>query len=115
MPQVANLPISNSSKLALPAIIGATKIYTQTALTAGEFIQIDNDKKVYLVVNASSDGKSLTISPGLVRNAGFDYVVKTGGTVTLRAYYDSDVQLGITFTDGVLSSQGSVRFIEAIE
>jgi hypothetical protein len=83
-----------------------------TIPNVGEFVQFTNHDKVYLVVERFST--SMKIAPALLKNVTINENIKRGGRVTLKAYYDNAVKLGITYIDGILSDPGSVRFIEAI-
>jgi len=120
MPQVVNLDIGNNktieqaSNTQLADSVGRNQstITTQSRLTEGEFINIGDANKVYLVVKV--DGTTSTIIPPAMMSAAAATSIKRGGNVKMYARYDSDTQLGITYTDGILSDPGVVKFIEAI-
>jgi len=123
MPQVyvpESKRISNSLTLSLngTALIGVSTVniagLNGKILPKGEFITFAGDSKVYLVTRTSSDGTGINIYPPLRQNIASGASIKYGDKVTMLARYDVDVQLGITYIDGILTDQGSVKFIEAI-
>jgi hypothetical protein len=114
MPQVTNL-VTSSGIITLTADVaaGTNVIHTSTTLVYGEFINIGvTNPKVYLVVSAVAG--QATVRPLIVNSEVTGAAVTVGGKVTMTALYDSDTQLGITFTDGVLSDPGSVKLIERL-
>lgn len=117
MPQVATLAVSegNIQTVGLKNtnsdsidISGASK------MVPGEFINIGNDPKVYLVVGAGENGVGVKIFPSLRKPAPDGSVIKIGKKVTMEAYLNTDVQLGITYVDGILSDPGQFSFVEAL-
>lgn len=112
MPQVAGLKLTTANVTVTEAV-GATgnTIKVSTPLVEGEFIQFASHSKVYLVTSVS--GLNCTISPKLIQAVTKDSKVTTNA-VTLFARYDTDTALGITYMDGILTDQGSVKFIEAV-
>lgn len=80
----------------------------------GEFIQFANHDKVYMVTESRAGNGSLSIFPALLQNVPVSTGLFYGDDVVLKARYDTDSIQGITYTDGVLSDQGSITFIEAI-
>jgi hypothetical protein len=78
----------------------------------GEFIQFEDAGKVYLVIGKTAT--TIQISPSLRSTIAVNTPLIRGKYVTMSAYYDSAVKLGITYVDGVLSDPGSAHFIEAI-
>lgn len=112
MPQVAGLKLTTANVTVTEAV-GATgnTIKVSTPLVKGEFIQFASHSKVYLVTSVS--GLNCTISPKLIQAVTKDSKVTTNA-VTLFVRYDMDTTLGITYTDGILTDQGSVKFIEAV-
>ena len=112
MPQVAGLKLTTVNVTVTEAVgIKGTVVKTSAALVPGEFIQFPSHTKVYLVTEASAN--SCTISPALLGTVAEDSKIITNA-VTLYARYDTDVVIGITYTDGILTDQGSVKFIEAV-
>lgn len=100
--------------------IGATTIsllgLTSHDVAEGEFIQFVGDPKVYLVVTAAvgNRGSGLTILPGLRKAVSTGTTCEYGQRVTMSAKYDKDSMFGIKYSDGVLSSPGTYRFIESL-
>jgi uncharacterized secreted protein with C-terminal beta-propeller domain len=78
----------------------------------GEFIQFTGASKVYLVIAKTTS--DIRIAPSLITTVAAATVLLRGGRVTMQAYYDPSVKLGITYIDGVLSDPGSVKLIEDI-
>lgn len=123
MPQISGLLDANK-KLIENAINAKTRAQTVanssavsvvpgTAFTAGEFIQFEGSNKVYLVtVSSSSD--SVDIEPPLRGPVGSNITILRGKNVTMKARYNSDVQLGIIYIDGILADNGSIKLIEAV-
>lgn len=86
-----------------------------SAKLLGEFIRIGSgDPKVYLVTDAGSNGVGVKIFPPLLSSKSNGNAVVYGEKTTLIARYDMDTKLGIQYTDGILSSPGSIRLIEDI-
>jgi hypothetical protein len=113
MPQVYGIALTASGSVRDTAIVGADTISLNGAgCKKGEFIQFTGDNKVYLVVEG---GSTIKIHPPLLRQATAGTLLITGGKVTMRARYDSDVRLGITYVDGILSDPGSIKLVEDIE
>jgi hypothetical protein len=122
MPQVFrfynNMPKNLSLVLASSAQAGDTSINISglglNEMNEGEFINLYGDSKVYLVVKAGSGGAGVEIYPPLMSSKAAGLPILYGDTVTMAARYNSDVILGIKYTDGVLSDPGSVKLIEAL-
>jgi len=116
MPQVAGLVLSGAAGVSTTSAANANT--SQIAITfteplvAGEFIGFGStDTKVYMVV--SGNNGIMTISPPLRRFLAANTPVYFGN-VKLKARYSADVQIGITYTDGLLSDPGSINFVEAL-
>jgi hypothetical protein len=118
MPQVYGLTISTSGSATLveAAAKNSETLKLDKALTPGEFINIGDSAKVYLVKESSPESTwhSVKILPRLTTAAALSATVKRGGNVVMWAYYDTDTQIGITYVDGILSDQGSLKFIEKL-
>jgi hypothetical protein len=123
MPQVYR---SNDNKTTSTSIISvsanATKGQTTISisnnngtLAKGEFIKFQNHDKVYLVTStlASSSG-SITIYPRLNFDVSSGTPMLYGSSTILKARYDTNTILGITYEDGILSDPGTIGFIEAL-
>lgn len=115
MPQVADLNTTPQTSLVKTTGVsgaGSEIIYTNVDLVPGEFINIGNDPKVYMVVEGNGTKK---VFPKLRQAVANDATVKTSGKVTMVAKIDSNKVLGISFSDGILSNPGEYRFIEALK
>jgi hypothetical protein len=122
MPQVWR-PVKTSQnlsvKLGFNASVGATTVHLTgvpaTGLPVGEFIQFEPAGKVYVVTDSGTGGGTATkIFPSLaIAHLANDPVIY-GDLVTMKAWMDSSVSLGITYTDGILSDPGTIRLIEKI-
>jgi len=86
-------------------------------LPKGSFIKFSNHNKVYITTmdadfSPSTGSLQVNIYPSLVAN------ISSANTLDiapdLSYYVDIDNQQGITFSDGVLSSAGTINLIEAI-
>lgn len=85
-------------------------------LPIGEFIRFANHSKVYLVTNSvlSSGKNTLTISPKLMVTTPVGTDVFYDKRVAMRAYYDKDTSLGLSYQDGILADIISVKMVEAL-
>lgn len=83
-------------------------------LLKGEFIQFANHDKVYLVTSSRSGSGTINIFPALTSAITVDTGVFYNDDVVLKARYDTDSIQGIVYTDGILSDNGAVTFIEAV-
>jgi hypothetical protein len=121
MPQVYSpTKISQTLSLTLTnsALSGSTTINISGSSgvdLTGQFINFTGNSKVYLITsNGNGLGNGLAISPPLLTNISATTAIISGDKVTMQARYNEDTQLGITYIDGVLASQGNVSFIEAL-
>lgn len=113
MPQVHGLVISSASLYtSAPSAAGASTISVTGLMTPGEFINFGIDPKVYLVTAATSN--SVTILPALLSAVPDVTNIRRGRNTYIRLRYDTDTQIGIIYTDGILSDHGSVKLIEAL-
>lgn len=117
MPQVALLKTTTSAV----TVNGVTQAGSDTldingamALVEGEYINIGNDPKVYLVIESGAAGVGVKVFPKLHQTVPDLAIIKTGAKVTMEVCFDTDTQLGITYVDGVLSDPGSVKLIEVL-
>jgi hypothetical protein len=85
-------------------------------LPLGEFIRFANHSKVYLVTNSvlSSGQNIITIAPKLVITVPANTDVFYDKRVAMRAYYDKDTNLGLSYQDGILTDIITVRMVEAL-
>jgi hypothetical protein len=87
---------------------------TPLKLKYGEFIQFSGQSKVYIVRDPGNGKEGVRIFPPLLSAITNGQALIFGDKVTLHARYDTDVQFGIKYTDGILSDPGVVRLIEDI-
>lgn len=80
----------------------------------GQFINFEGNSKVYLVIGKGVAGVGVEISPPLLTQVAQGTKVIYGDKVTMYARYDENTRLGITYVDGILSSPGTIKFIEAL-
>jgi hypothetical protein len=78
----------------------------------GEFIRFSGHSKVYLITNVVDD--LIDIYPKLLKPIVLNEVIQKGSAVTMNGMYDTDVNLGLTFTDGILTNTENVRIIESL-
>ena len=83
-------------------------------LLKGEFIKFASHAKVYMVIDKGVNGVGVKISPRLVAPVTPGTVVNYGGKVTMRCKYELNTIIGLQFNDGILSSPGQIKVIEAL-
>lgn len=83
-------------------------------MPVGEFIQFSGHEKVYMVVESGDKGQGVKIKPALRTGITGNTLIRHGKQVSMKVFYDTDVQLGIKYRDGVLSDPGTIRFVEAL-
>jgi hypothetical protein len=81
---------------------------------AGEFIKFDSDSKIYVVTDPGIGGVGVQIHPPLRTTVYPSTKIWYGSKVTMTARYDTDVALGIRFSDGILLDPGTVKLVEAL-
>ena len=122
MPQVFRPASQKTPVVALTAsaaAVGATTINatgfgTGQNMAKGEFISFGSSPKVYLVTISGTEGSGVGIYPPLVSAVTGGTTINIGDRVTMYARYDTNTQLGIRYSDGIMSDPGSVKFIEAL-
>jgi len=87
-------------------------------LPKGYFIKFANHDKIYVVTNdndfAGSTNRTMNIFPALTQTVPAQTAVYTSTNATFTFFRDIDNVKGITFTDGILSNQGTINLIEAV-
>lgn len=83
-------------------------------LLKGEFIKFASHAKVYMIIDKGVNGVGVKISPRLIAPVTVGTVVNYGGKVTMRCKYEFNTVLGLQFNDGILSSPGQVKVVEAL-
>jgi hypothetical protein len=91
--------------------------YAISRIVVGEYINIAPKRKVHLVtaVTHSANYTTLTIFPDAIAVPGNSVNVYYGRKCSMYARLDPSTAIGITYTDGILSDPGSVKFIEGLE
>lgn len=86
------------------------------SLFAGDFIQFSNHDKVYMVKDGyiANGLITLNIFPSLRAQVTNGVTIKTGKNVKMKCRYNVDFTSGISYTDGIVSDPGTVRFVEAL-
>lgn len=84
----------------------------------GAFVKFSNHDKVYVVTqeidfNTTVD-RTLHIYPSLRADVPVGTLLQTGDSCVLTYYRDISSLRGITFTDGMLSNEGTITVIEAV-
>lgn len=114
---------NDNAVIATLAVVGATSVTMQVAgnsgtLPKGSFFKFANHDKIYMTTtDINFDGAtdlSVSIYPSLRVEQPISGTIRTGPNATLTYYKSIDNQSGITFTDGVLSSSGTIELIEAL-
>ena len=78
----------------------------------GEFFNFGINPKVHVVTNVVGDVVYFLPATTTTVSSGTD--LWRGKNTIMKCYYDTDTQLGITYTDGIMSDPGTVKLIEAI-
>lgn len=94
------------------SILYLTASPMEDMLKAGNFINFEGDAKVYFITEV--DGGKITVFPKLLRPIAHDTRVITGPRVTMKATYDLDCVIGISYTDGILTDPGQYNFVESL-
>ena len=125
MPQIPSVVKGNTAGVSLEisaavvAGLSEVTIVSDGIIKKGSFIKFSNSDKLYMVtadVAASVALAPVTVAiyPSLRSAVAITDTLKTGASVVLTYYRDIDNTQGLKFTDGILSSTGSVSLIQAI-
>jgi hypothetical protein len=121
MPQLPSVDRTNtvSGDLSIdPASAGASSVTTAVNgfLSKGTFIKFSNHNKVYMVTADVTESVStpVPIYPLLRSAVLITDTISTGSSVQLSYYRDVSNLRGLTFTDGLLSSAGTINLVEAL-
>ncbi|MDB9983380.1 hypothetical protein OAD54_01390 [Candidatus Pelagibacter sp.] len=125
MPQLPSVAKANTSGVSLPISAGASggassvNITSDGVISKGSFIKFSNHDKIYMVTESVGAGAvSVSIYPLLRTAVTTSHTLLTSNNlasaVLLRYYRDVSNVRGLTFTDGILSSSGTVELLEAI-
>ena len=125
MPQIPSVVKGNTSSVVLPisadvvAGLSEVTIVNDGIIKKGSFIKFSNQTKIYMVTadvaaSVASAPVAVAIYPSLRSAVATTDTLKTGSEAVILHYRSIDSMNGLTFTDGILSSAGSIKLIEAI-
>jgi len=121
MPQLPSVARLNTASVSLAIFADAAAgdtavtIVNDGVISKGSFIKFSNHTKVYMVTNAVAAGTAaVSVYPSLRSAVTTAHTTKTGASVLLSYYRDVSNLRGLTFTDGILSSTGTVNLVEAL-
>lgn len=83
----------------------------------GSFISFSNHDKVYILktdLNADIIGADFEVYPSLRQVIPANTTIKYGSNCTLKYYPELSGTVGITYTDGILASPGTINIVEAL-
>ena len=90
-------------------------IVSDGVISKGSFIKFSNHAKIYMVTADVAAGTvPVSIYPTLRSAVAITDTFKTGASATLTYYRDVSNLRGLTFTDGILSSTGTVNLVEGL-
>jgi len=121
MPQLPSVARLNTAGVSLVVSANASggastvTVVSDGIISKGSFIKFSNHDKVYLVTADVAAGTvPVSIYPSLRSAVTTAHTMNTGASVSLSYYRDVSNLRGLTFTDGILSSTGTINLIEAI-
>ena len=121
MPQLPSVARLNTASASLVISAGAAAgasavtVVSDGIISKGSFIKFSNHTKIYMVTADVAAGTvPVSIYPSLRSAVTVSDVVNTGASVSLSFYRDVSNLRGLTFTDGILSSTGTVNLVEAL-
>jgi hypothetical protein len=119
MPQIVNnaftgAPTVNSASAGATAISISNFGSVTGSWKKGEFIRFAGHSKVYIVTEDKEKDQSVTIFPALVAAVGVAETVYQDALVNFDHLRSLDNAAGITFTDGILSSPGTIVLLEDV-
>jgi hypothetical protein len=121
MPQVyrvsGGVTATGSITVSGTASIGAPSVNINGVnglIPKGEFVRFGNHNKVYLVTADITGNGTISVFPKLRTAVPSGTTMTYGNDVIMRARYDTDNVLGISYRDGILSDPGTITLIEAL-
>lgn len=125
MPQLPSVDRFNTCSTVLPINADASAgsstvtVVSDGVISKGSFIKFSNHDKIYMVLDGMVFGTApISIYPKLRSAVTTAHTFNTSNAgasaVSLRYYRDVSNLRGLTFTDGILSSTGTVNLVEAI-
>lgn len=106
-------PVATGSQYASTVNIASTN--PEAYIPAGQFLKFSNHSKIYMVTEGLSGNGTLHVYPPLVIELPADpptniYI----DGVRMACYYDTETVIGMSYTDGILMDNGSIKLIEAL-
>jgi len=94
----------------------AAVVVSGNSIARGSFIKFANHNKIYLVTECIEDASEfeLKLYPALRKPVPLSTEVLYADRVTAVMKYDTNVIKGIRYSDGILSSPGTVNLLEAL-
>ena len=129
MPQIPSVVKGNTAGTSLVisadvvAGLSEVTIVNDGIIKKGSFIKFSNQTKIYMVTadvaaSVASAPVAVAIYPSLRSAVTTSHTLNTSNasssSVSILHYRSIDSMNGLTFTDGILSSAGSIKLIEAI-
>jgi len=105
---------SNSTPTAVGAKGSGTVTVTNNEgmIPRGTFIKFANHSKIYMTMRPRADNGQLSIYPPL--RVAVNTTFTHRDDVIMPVKYDTDVIIGMVFTDGIVQDPGTLKLIEAI-
>jgi hypothetical protein len=121
MPQLPSVARLNTAGVSLAISANASggasavTVVSDGVLSKGSFIKFSNHNKIYMVTDDVAAGTvPVSIYPKLRSAVTTAHTMRTGSSATLIYYRDVSNLRGLKFTDGILSSTGTVNLVEAL-
>ena len=125
MPQIPSAANNNTATTSLvisanvAAGLSLVTIVNDGIIKKGSFIKFSNHDKLYMVTADVAASVALApvnvnIYPSLRTAVTTAHTLLTGSSAVLTYYRDIDTTQGLKFTDGIISSVGSISLVEAI-
>ena len=121
MPQLPSADRTNTAGVSLAISVAAAAgtssvtIVNDGVISKGSFIKFSNHAKIYMVTADVAAGTvPVSIYPSLRSAVAITDTFKTGASATFTYYRDVSNLRGLTFTDGLLSSAGTINLVEAL-
>jgi hypothetical protein len=120
VPQAVTSTIVGVQPKAPALAVGATSFTTTNSIDTtgawqkGEFFNFSGHDKLYMVTSTGETDAPVSFFPPLVAAVSDGATIQTWDFATIKYLRTIDTATGITFSDGVLSSPGTITIIEAL-
>ena len=121
MPQLPSVDRVNTASISLGVFAQSTvgdttvDVVNDGFISKGTFIKFSNHAKVYMtIVDQTAGSGPISFYPPLRAGVPSGQTMKTGSSVTFNYYRDVNNLRGLTFTDGLISSAGTINLVEAL-